>query len=501
MKRGSSLDVRVSSKIQNLRLFEPIDRVALTLMLVLSLLIGLLLWGGDRSRPYVRDFSWHNKQVGAADTFFVLTFSRPMDRSSVEANLHIDPPLAGLVSWAGKRLVYTLTTPAPYETSYKLKLQKARQRPGKEKPGNPMLPFVGQFRTRDRAFVYLGVEGEEKGRLILYNLTHNQKTLLTPKNLVVTDFKPYPTGDRILFSASDWSNYGSGLFEQQLYAVTAGQSPLSSQSNPVQKAGRIERILDNSDYQNLKFDLSPDGQAIVVQRVNRRNIDDAGLWVVRPNAPWQPLLKQAGGEFLIAPDSASLANSQGEGVSILSLTPQAKPLDFLPQFSKVLSFDRDGIRAAMVKPNSDTTQSLFLVTNQGLQKELLKTQGEFLNCQFHPKAQNLYCLLTQLKEDAEQTNLAAIDLKTFKVETLLVVPGRTDMEVSLSPDGLALLFDRVVTKGMLPSKEDLTTDTGSAIATSRLMLLPLGKRTPESTSNSIPYRELPLQGFHPRWLP
>ncbi|MEW6497303.1 MAG: hypothetical protein AB1589_33090, partial [Cyanobacteriota bacterium] len=85
-------------------------------MLVLSLLISILLWGGDRTSPYVRDFSWQDKPVGAADSFFILTFSRPMNQTSVEANLQIQPPLPGLISWAGRRLVYTLTNPAPYAT-------------------------------------------------------------------------------------------------------------------------------------------------------------------------------------------------------------------------------------------------------------------------------------------------------------------------------------------------------------------------------------------------
>jgi hypothetical protein len=45
----------------------------------------------------------------------------------------------------------------------------------------------------------------------------------------------------------------------------------------------------------------------------------------------------------------------------------------------VLSFARDGSAAAMVKFNTDYTRSLFLVTNQGLQKELLRTTGSILS--------------------------------------------------------------------------------------------------------------------------
>ncbi|WP_445172776.1 hypothetical protein [Microcoleus sp.] len=46
-----------------------------------------------------------NKQVGARDTAFILTFSRPMHRVRPEANLHVEPPLAGKISWSRRRLV------------------------------------------------------------------------------------------------------------------------------------------------------------------------------------------------------------------------------------------------------------------------------------------------------------------------------------------------------------------------------------------------------------
>ena len=140
--------------VEKLKRFEPIDRAAVSLMLLLSFAIGFLLIGGDRSLPKVRDFSWQNKQVGARDTAFILTFSRPMDHQSVEGNLHIEPPLPGKISWSGRRLVYTLTAPPQYDRTYKIELQKAREKLGFDKPGNAIAPFASQFNTPDRAFVY-----------------------------------------------------------------------------------------------------------------------------------------------------------------------------------------------------------------------------------------------------------------------------------------------------------------------------------------------------------
>jgi hypothetical protein len=74
------------------------------------------------------------------------------------------------------------------------------------------------------------------------------------------------------------------------------------------------------------------GKTIIVQRVNRRKPAEFGLWIVQPDAKPRPLGNQPGGDFVIAPDSASVAVAQGQGVGILPLTPAAEPLDFLAKF-------------------------------------------------------------------------------------------------------------------------------------------------------------------------
>lgn len=485
--------------------FQPIDRVAIALMLLLSLLIGLLLLQGDAVAPRVRNFNWQNQNIGAADKSFSLTFSRPMDTNSVEANLQIDPPLAGKFSWAGRRMAYTLLAPAPYGTNYRVQLRFAKDIFTHEKDmGRVVQPFDGSFSTRDRAFVYLGLQQEEQGRLVLYNFTRQQKTILTPKNLAVVDFKPYLSGDKILFSATEGKNNPQAS-SPQIYTVTTGiSSPASKQpASP----GKIERVLDNKDYQNLKFDLSPDGNTIVVQRVSQRHPDEFGFWIIRPNEQPQRMITEPGGDFLITPDSTAVAVAQGQGVAILPLQAQAqKPLDFLPQFGMVLDFAQDGSQAAMVKFNSDYTRSLFLVTNLGVQKQLLRTAGSILGAQFDPRSSTLYCLLTQLlsgKTYQEQPYLAAIDLQTGKQTPLVVLPNQRDIQISLSPDGLGLLFDQVMTSTVAGSSQANLprTNEGDAIATSRLWLLPLPNTSYSSISTQPQPEQLPLPGFRPRWIP
>jgi dipeptidyl aminopeptidase/acylaminoacyl peptidase len=496
----------------NKSFFQPLDRVAIAFIALLSLVTMLLLFQGSAVAPRVRAFSWQNKRVGVEDTAFYLNFSRPMDAKSVEDNLQIDPPLPGKISWAGRKMAYTLTSPPLYGVSYQVLLNGAKDRFATDT--RSIQPFKGVFKSRDRAFAYLGVEGEEQGKLILYNLTGEQKIVLTPKDLVVGDFQPYPTGNKILFSATERSSDRSkGLPSSQLYTVTTGLSPdPSSKNNP--PLGRVELVLDSKDYQNLKFALSADGKIIAVQRVSQKNPGEFGLWILRSNdnedtPPKAQLLpSQPGGDFLITPDSSAVAVAQGQGVAILPLQAQVtKPLDFLPKFGMVLGFSANGTQAAMIRFNSDYTRSLFLVDNQGGQKEILRTKGSINSCLFHPVLANLYCTMTQLIDGEtyqEQPYLVAIDLKSGRQTPLIVMPEQRDVQISLSPDGLALLLDQVVTTpdNSSPQANVPRTNDGEAITTSRLWLVPLfAPASVSTTPNRIQAEQLPLPGFHPRWLP
>ncbi len=524
------------------KLLQPIDRTAILLILLFSLLIGGLLLKGDRSAPRIRSFNWADRQVGAEDMAFVMTFSRPMDHASVEQNLAIDPPLMGKFSWAGRRMAYTLDKPAPYGTSFEVKLAKARDRFSRSDDARTqMQPFVSQFQTRDRAFIYLGVEGAEAGRLILANLTQKQQKILTPENLVVMDFKPYPNGDKILFSATERNSQAKGILDQQLYTVTTGivpQTPATAilesgnapaQSKPVSSGdpGEVKLVLDSQVYQNLKFDLSPDGQTIAVQRVKRNDPGDYGLWIIQGEAAPQKVNADPGGNFLIAPDSQSLAMSQGQGMAILPLATEAQTLDFLPKYGVILSFARDGSAAAMVKFNvnpQNPTRSLFLVTNQGIERQLLTTDGSIIEAIFDPAKRHIYCLYTrrlpgevyqeepyiaaiplpavnepsQPQTDADGAKVPTKDVERFD---LLQLPVQRDIQISLAPDGLGLLFDQVVASETNQIRNNaIRSREGKVITASQLWFLPLLKDDQGQPAPADP-QPLELSGLRPRWLP
>jgi dipeptidyl aminopeptidase/acylaminoacyl peptidase len=491
---------------------QPIDRVFIPLLISIGLGIGLIGWGskicGDRcpisNVPRVKSFSWQDRQIGAEDTAFILTFDRAMDRASVAKNLEIVPPLPGKISWSGRRLAYTLAAPAPYGEKFQISLKQAQQQ---DREGSSIKPFTSQFSSRDRAFAYLGSKGEEQGRLILYNLTQQRKTVLTPPNLVVMDFKPDPNGDRLLFSAADRQIKDNALHQLSLYSVTTDLNNQTKQSvsNP-----EIKLVLDNREYQNNKFELAADGKTIVVQRLHRQNYEDFGLWVIKEGEQPKRLNEEPGGDFLITPDAEAIAIAQGEGIALLPLHSQAKPIDFLPKYGRVLSFSRDGSAAAMVSFNTDNpkyqyTQSLYYVDNRGTQKRLFNISGSIADCQFTPNTTHLYCLLTQLQKDKEIQEppyLVAVELKSGKVLPLLALPDAREVTIGVAPDGLGIIFDRVTTSNKVDSGSAPRTNSGEAIADSNLwLLIPPATELIKSNSSSPQLEKLPLNGFRPQWIP
>lgn len=495
-----------------------IDRLAVTLIVIFSLIIAIGV-GSEQlcgvqcpinTGPRVRDFSWQDQAIGGTDTAFVLSFDRPMDPQGVADNLVIDPPLPGKFSWAGKRLAYTLLHPAPYGESYTINLRGAQERfAALGKLGRTMQPFSAEFRTRDRAFAYIGTDEatQEKGRLVLYNWTREEKRILTPPNLVVLDFQVYPKGEAILLSAVDRNRPMEGIQDSQLYRVETG---LNGSVNPPEGEDTetfvpaIELLLDNTDYQNLQFQLAADGQEIAVQRVNRQNPADFGLWLVEAGKTPKPL-QVAGGDFAIAPDGKTLAMPQGKGVAIYSLEDvQQEPLDFLPRFGQVVTFSPDGTAAVLVDFNSDNLElryvrSLYLVDNRSQEKKLLDTDGSILDCAFDPTQTSLYCLVTELVKGTdyqERPYFAEIKLKTGEVNRLAQLNQFQDINISMAPDGLGLLFSQVITDLSDDQEPYFRTTSGEAIAGGQLWLL-----VPGATPDQTKLEALPFAGVYPRWLP
>lgn len=490
------------------------DGIVWTCIITFGLLIGGIIWAGDRTSLKVSYFSWQGKQIGIQDRYFTLEFNRPVDQKSVEANLITEPSLPGKISWKRGKMIYTLTDLPIYGSKYEIQLEGAKA----SYSDREVESFINVINTHDRALVYIGVESavntggklereeQERGKLILCKIvqpnsaiTQLEKVILTPGDLIVTAFEIYPAGDKILFSAFE---PGQGVASQQLYTVTTGlnfQVPTAAEP-----AGRLKIILDAKDYRNLQFDLSDNGKTIVVQRENHRNPADAGLWIIPETEQARPLGIQTN-QFIVSPDGQTVAISQPTGVGIIPLTEQSGSPQFYAGYEKIIGFSKDGKRKLLVRNNPDFTRSLLLVNQGGETQELFQTRNPIVGCVFEPREEKtFYCLKTDLvrQEDGtvtEEPFLSIIDLVNNKDIPFLALPNYKDVQMSMSPDGIALLFDQVVTTSF-EVDNDLVTVSGKSIVDGRLWVLPLPEVVSEETLPSIVPEEL-NPGFKPRWFP
>ncbi len=503
----------------NIRPLSQLDRAALTLMGILMALTVILLAVGDRSAPYVREFSWANRPIGAEDNAFALRFSRSMDRPKVEAKIQVksDPSnpqsafqpisqvMPGKISWSGKKMLYTLNSPVPYGKSYELRVQNVTAASNDGKPiGKEITPFIQAFNSREKMFGYIGTAGTNRGRLMIQRLSQPSETpqkspapvAITPPEYLVKDFRFTPGGEGVFFSALLASNGNQLLSRQKIY-----RTPVQNLSkNPEPKL-----VLDSNEYQNIRFELSNDGKILVVHRVGVKNPSDFGIWVI--DAQQGTILQRIsqGGKFTITPDSASIAVSEGQGVALKPLVPGTDSTEFMAKYGQLLSFSPNGVAAALEKYNDDSSRDLFLVTNQGVEKKLLNVKGEIQATQFSADARTLYAITAEFPPGiAENENLAdtgkysaqpylmSIDLTTFKSESLAKLPQQQDIALSLSPDGRSLLLDQVLTGGA--SQKILTAADGQPIERGMISMLDLSqpKAKPEL---------LPITGFNPRWAP
>ncbi|MEB3224226.1 MAG: hypothetical protein VKJ86_00300 [Synechococcus sp.] len=474
------------------------DHIVLATLFCLTLLVALLWGRGDRTPAQVMTFSWEGRQIGITDQQFQLSFSEPIAPGVITDNFTIEPPLAGRWSWVGKDFFYTLDERPIYGQDYQFKLTPTVPKEGQKAT---VAPFLSRIKSRDRAFAYIGTEATERGRLVLYNLTQQQKSILTPADLIILNFDVYPEGDRLLFSALPRGTAQVEMGDEQLYTVTTGlnfQGPTVASVPP----GRIELVLAAKDYKNGFFQLADNGKRIIVQRTNRENPRDRSLWAIEGQAEPRALGIPAD-DFLLAPNADLVAVSQQNKLSLVPLNRNGGPVQSKEQFAKMLAFSPDQTQQVALQVK-DGIYSLYRLDSQGKATEILRTLTPIIDCRFEPRdAEILYCLKLDQNvttgQVVEEPFLSALNLNTGEETALLALPNYRDVGLSIAADGVALLFDQVVTTAPKPTSNLLTT-TGQAIEGGRLWLLALPELNTETEIQPVPPESL-MPGYQPQWIP
>lgn len=463
---------------------QPLDRwVALTTLG--SCIVGIILFLlGNHTAPYVQDFNWQQQRVGSRDLQMVLTFNRPMDPDSVAAHLEIQPPLPGRMRKVGRRFFWTLTEPAPYGQTYRLRLQAAQ-----DERGQPMSrPFEGEFRTPDRQLLGVATDPPQAGRLFLLNLETGSTTLLTPAGLKVTQMQPSADGRYVYYFAT-----ATGIQNQDLYRLN-----LEDQSSQL--------LLDHRGYQNLRFQVSPTGELVVAERMplqrDPSGLVETQLWIQRTHRDaFQPLQLDTavGGDFLISPDESNLLISQGQGVGIVPLHPRASAESFLAQFGQTLAIRPDGAFGALLRFNPDYTRSLWIVSNTGNSQEILVAEGSIGVGAFSATAPVFYALVNQIDPEtySESPRLLAIPWEEGGQIEVVRAEYPMGLDFSLAPDGRTLAYTLLEPVQGVPDPLAPLSRTGQAIARAQVWLLDLENGLPIPSSR----RRLPLGSSMLAWIP
>ena len=145
-------------------------------------------------------------------------------------------------------------------------------------------------------------------------------------------------------------------------------------------------------------------------------------------------------------------------------------------------------------------------------KLLLQTDGNIVSAQFNEDNELLYCLVNRLVVEGD-TNylvmpyLTAINIKTGQAKKLIEMPPQPEITVSLSPDGLAILFDEMLVSDQQQNDQDRQAESSEdetlMEATHRLWLLPLFSTLEERLLDNpipLPATELEIAGRQPMWL-
>ncbi|MGQ9838888.1 MAG: hypothetical protein ACUVRV_13225 [Cyanobacteriota bacterium] len=463
---------------------QPLDRWVAGITLG-SFIVGVILFLlGNHTAPYVQDFNWNQQRVGSRDLQMVLTFNRPMDADSVVTHLQIQPPLPGRMRKLGRRFFWTLTEPAPYGQTYRVQLQGAQ-----DERGQPMSrPFEGAFRTPDRQLLGIATDPPQAGRLFLFNLETGSTTLLTPVGIKVTQMQPSADGQYVYYFAT-----ATGIQNQDLYRLN-----LEDHSSQL--------LLDHRGYQNLRFQVSPTGELVVAERMPLQQ-DPSGqvetqLWIQKTHRdPFQRLQLHTavGGDFLISPDESSLLISQGQGVGIVPLHPQAAAESFLAQFGQTLAIRPDGAFGALLRFNPDYTRSLWIVSNTGSSQEILVAEGSIGVGAFSATAPVFYALVNQIDPEtyAESPRLLAIPWEEGSQIEVVRAEYPIELDFSLAPDGRILAYTLLEPFQGVPDPLAPLSRTGQAIASAQTWLLEVENGLPIPSSR----RRLPLGSSTLAWIP
>ena len=133
--------------------------------------ISVTIVRGNQVIPQVTFFNAEEQEIHPSSKQLYFTFNREMQKKTVESSFIIDPYIPGKFSWVGKKMVYTFTKNLKYGKKYDIYIEEGTDVYNKHSDD---ILFTSRFYTSPRTLYYIGVTGDEKDRLISYNIENGK---------------------------------------------------------------------------------------------------------------------------------------------------------------------------------------------------------------------------------------------------------------------------------------------------------------------------------------
>jgi len=250
---------------------DRLDKVVGFAITVLLAALALTLINGDRAGVGIRAFG---PQGNAHSTALIqVTFDTLMDTASVEANMHIDPPLEGRFIWNGAQMAYKPTAVLTPGASYTVTIDSgARSAEGRQLSEAQRWSFTVRMPIIAYLAPAIAPEGDSDESPNIWLV--DPATPLKPKQLTrnpqgVQDFRVSPDGTQIVYT-----RLGPGG-SADLYVVDVDSGAERRITNCTAAQARCQYA-----------DWSPDGTRLVYERLEgspdipESDRDLARVWTV-----------------------------------------------------------------------------------------------------------------------------------------------------------------------------------------------------------------------------
>lgn len=165
--------------------------------LALALLTGLLIWRGPHTGALMIVAATPDGDAVPGGAAVSMTFSRPVDRPSVESRFTLDPPVAGRFYWADQTLTFVPDRPLDPATSYAVQIaagiQDSRGRANPE-------PLGWSFRTRGAQLLVVTAESAGGSALWLLDPASGTAEQVVSTEQAITAVTAAPNGQAAVYA-------------------------------------------------------------------------------------------------------------------------------------------------------------------------------------------------------------------------------------------------------------------------------------------------------------